>query len=79
MLEENELKAWSLIDKTGLRGKKIGKAMVSTKHPNFLINLGGATAHDMEALGEYIRESVYQKYEVMLDWEVIRVGRIKLD
>jgi len=80
MLEaKTELKAWSLIDKTGLRGKKIGKAMVSTKHPNFLINLGGATACDMEALGEYIRESVYQKYKVMLDWEVIRVGRNKLD
>ena len=74
-----ELKAWRLIDETGLRGKKIGRAMVSTKHPNFLINLGGATAHDIEALGEYVRESVYQKYGVMLDWEVIRVGRNKLD
>ena len=80
MLEEKtELKAWRLIDKAGLRGKKIGRAMVSNKHPNFLINLGGATARDMEALGEYIRESVYRKYEVMLDWEVIRVGRNKLD
>ncbi|MDC3107743.1 UDP-N-acetylmuramate dehydrogenase [Paracoccaceae bacterium] len=80
MLEATtELKAWSLIDKTGLRGKKIGRAMVSTKHPNFLINLGGATAHDIEALGEYVRESVYKKYEVMLEWEVIRVGRNKLD
>ena len=80
MLEATtELKAWSLIDKTGLRGKKIGRAMVSTKHPNFLINLGGATARDIEALGEYVRESVYQKYEIMLDWEVIRVGRNKLD
>ena len=74
-----ELKAWRLIDETGLRGKKIGRAMVSTKHPNFLINLGGATAHDIESLGEYVRESVYQKYGVMLDWEVIRVGRNKLD
>ena len=80
MLEATtELKAWRLIDKTGLRGKKIGRAMVSTKHPNFLINLGGATARDIEDLGEYIRKSVYQKYEVMLDWEVIRVGRNKLD
>ena len=80
MLEATtELKAWSLIDQTGLRGKQIGRAMVSTKHPNFLINLGGATARDIEALGEYVRESVYQKYEVMLDWEVKRVGRNKLD
>jgi len=80
LLEEaTELKAWRLIDKAGLRGKKIGKAMVSNKHPNFLINLGGATAHDIEALGEHIRESVYKKYNVTLDWEVIRIGRNKLD
>ena len=49
--------------------------MVSKKHPNFLINLGGATAEDMEALGEYVRKSVYEKFKVSLDWEVIRVGR----
>ena len=49
--------------------------MVSKKHPNFLINLGGATAQEMEFLGEYVRKSVYKKYKVSLDWEVIRVGR----
>ena len=70
-----ELKAWNLIDRAGLRGKKLGRAMVSKKHPNFLINLGGATAEDMEALGEYVRKSVYEKFKVSLDWEVIRVGR----
>ena len=80
MLEEQiELKAWRLIDKAGLRGKKIGRAMVSNKHPNFLINLGGATAQEIETLGESVRESVYQQYKVKLDWEVIRVGRDKLD
>ena len=76
ILEDSiELKAWSLIDRAGLRGKKIGRAMVSEKHPNFLINLGGATAKEMESLGEYVRKSVYEKYKVSLDWEVIRVGR----
>jgi len=76
MLEESiELKAWSLIDRAGLRGKQMGKAMVSKKHPNFLINLGGATSEEMEALGEYVRKSVYEKFKVSLDWEVIRVGR----
>ena len=80
MLEEQiELKAWRLIDKAGLRGKKIGRAMVSNKHPNFLINLGGATAQEIETLGESVRETVYQQYKVKLDWEVIRVGRDKLD
>ena len=73
--ESIELKAWSIIDKAGLRGKKLGRAMVSNKHPNFLINLGGATAQEMESLGEYVRKSVYEKYKISLDWEVIRVGR----
>ena len=76
LLEESiELKAWSIIDGAGLRGKKLGKAMVSNKHPNFLINLGGATAQEIESLGEYVREAVYEKYKIPLDWEVIRVGR----
>ena len=76
MLEDSiDFKAWSLIDRAGLRGKKMGKAMVSKKHPNFLINLGGATSEEMESLGEYVRKSVYEKFKVSLDWEVIRVGR----
>ncbi len=70
-----ELKAWSLIDRAGLRGKQVGRAMVSKKHPNFLINLGGATSDEIESLGEYVRKSVYEKFKVSLDWEVIRVGR----
>jgi len=49
--------------------------MVSDKHPNFLINLGGASAEEIESLGEHVRKSVYQKYKISLDWEVIRVGR----
>ena len=76
MLEDSiDFKAWSLIDRAGLRGKKMGKAMVSKKHPNFLINLGGATSEEMESLGEHVRKSVYEKFKVSLDWEVIRVGR----
>ena len=78
ILEDSiDSKAWRFIDRAGLRGKKMGRAMVSEKHPNFLINLGGATAEEMEKLGEYVRKSVYEKYKVSLDWEVIRVGRKK--
>ena len=68
MLEATtELKAWSLIDKTGLRSKKYWKEkMVSTKHPNFLINLGGATAHDIEALGEYVRRQFIKNMRLCL-------------
>src|SRR6202041_1549533 len=49
------LKAWQLIDKAGCRGLRVGGAQVSTMHCNFLINLGTATAADLEALGERVR------------------------
>ena len=80
MLEaKTELKAWSLIDKTGLRGKKIGKAMVSTKHPNFLINLEVQLLVTWRLLENISGRQFIKNMEVMLDWEVIRVGRNKLD
>ena len=76
LMKENKikLKAWKLIDEAGLRGKKIGKAQVSEKHPNFLINTGGATASDIEALGEHVRKIVFEKHKINLDWELIRLG-----
>ena len=49
--------------------------MVSEKHSNFLVNLGGASANDIECLGEYVRKSVFKKFKIRLDWEVKRVGR----
>ena len=69
-----KLKAWKLIDEAGLRGKKVGNAQVSEKHPNFLINLGGATAADIETLGEHVRKIVFEKHNITLDWELIRLG-----
>ena len=53
---------------------KIGNAQVSEKHPNFLINLGDATASDIEALGEHVRKIVFEKHNILLDWELIRIG-----
>ena len=49
-----DMKAWELIDKAGCRGLRLGGAQVSTMHCNFLINLGNATAADLEALGEEV-------------------------
>lgn len=69
------LKAWELIDQAGLRGKRIGKAQMSEKHANFMINTGGATASDLENLGELVREEVYKKTGIMLEWEVKRIGK----
>ena len=51
-------KAWELIDGAGCRGLRIGDAQVSEKHCNFLINLGAATAADIETLGEEVRRRV---------------------
>jgi len=67
-------KAWELIAAAGCRGLKIGGAMVSEKHCNFLINTGTATATDIEALGEEIRRRVFAKSGVRLEWEIRRVG-----
>ena len=68
------LKAWELIDRSGCRGLRIGDAQVSEKHCNFLINLGAATAADIESLGEEVRSRVYKRSGVLLQWEIRRVG-----
>lgn len=67
-------KAWQLIDRAGLRGFAIGPAKVSELHCNFLINEGGATAAQLEELGETVRRRVQQTSGVELEWEIKRVG-----
>ena len=69
-------KSWQLIDKAGLRGFAVGPAKVSELHCNFLINEGGATAAQIEELGEIIRARVKANSGVDLDWEIKRVGRM---
>ncbi|TPG13237.1 UDP-N-acetylmuramate dehydrogenase [Sphingomonas oligophenolica] len=67
-------KAWALIDAAGCRGLRRGDAQVSDKHCNFLLNLGSATAAEIEALGEEVRDRVNAQSGVMLEWEIQRVG-----
>jgi UDP-N-acetylmuramate dehydrogenase len=67
-------KAWQLIDAAGCRGLTVGGAQVSTMHCNFLINLGSATAADIESLGETVRTRVKANSGVELDWEIKRIG-----
>lgn len=67
--------SWRLIDAAGLRGFRIGGAHMSTMHPNFLINDDGATAYDVEILGETVRRRVFEHSGVKLEWEVKRMGR----
>lgn len=68
-------KAWELIDRSGCRGLTVGGAQVSEKHCNFIINTGGATAADIEMLGEEIIRRVYESTGIYLEWEIKRVGR----
>jgi len=67
-------KAWQLIDAAGCRGLKVGNAQVSEMHCNFLINLGDATAADIETLGETVRRRVKDTSGVDLEWEIERIG-----
>lgn len=66
--------AWKLVDEAGCRGLTIGGAQVSELHSNFLINLGGASAADIETLGETVRERVKTHSGVELEWEIKRIG-----
>jgi len=68
------VKAWQLIDNAGCRGLVVGDAQVSQMHCNFLINRGGASAADIEALGEEVRRRVFESSGIALEWEIKRIG-----
>ena len=70
----HDLKAWKLIDDAGMRGATRGGAQMSEKHSNFLINAGGASAQDLESLGEEVRKRVYEDSGITLEWEIMRIG-----
>jgi UDP-N-acetylmuramate dehydrogenase len=72
--DTHELKAWSLIDAAGMRGATLGGAQMSPMHANFLVNTGGASAADLEGLGEEVRKRVFQNSGISLEWEIMRVG-----
>ncbi|WP_315771399.1 MULTISPECIES: UDP-N-acetylmuramate dehydrogenase [unclassified Bradyrhizobium] len=66
--------AWKLVDSAGCRGLKVGGALVSEMHCNFLINTGDATAEDIETLGETVRARVKASSGIELQWEIKRIG-----
>ncbi len=72
--DTHDLKAWKVIDEAGMRGARRGGAQMTEKHANFLINTGGATAADLEGLGEEVRKKVYDSSGITLEWEIMRVG-----
>ncbi|MCX8515569.1 MAG: UDP-N-acetylenolpyruvoylglucosamine reductase, partial [Alphaproteobacteria bacterium] len=66
--------AWQLIDAVGLRGHRIGGAHFSDKHCNFMMNDAGASAADLEHLGELARQKVQEKFGIDMEWEIKKVG-----
>jgi UDP-N-acetylmuramate dehydrogenase len=77
--DSHELKAWKVIDDAGMRGATLGGAQMSPMHSNFLINTGGASAKDLEDLGEKVRKRVLQQRGILLEWEIMRVGERPAD
>ncbi len=73
--DTHALKAWKLIEDAGMRGATCGGAQMSPQHANFLVNAGGATAADLEDLGERVRTRVREESGITLEWEILRVGR----
>jgi UDP-N-acetylmuramate dehydrogenase len=72
--DSHDLKAWKVIQDAGMKGATLGGAQMSPMHANFLINTGGATAADLEELGEEVRKRVFEHSGIPLEWEIKRVG-----
>lgn len=72
--DSHELKAWKVIEDAGMRGAARGGAQMNVMHSNFLTNVEGATADDLEGLGEEVRKKVYEHSGIKLQWEIMRVG-----
>ena len=68
-------KSGALIDQCGLKGYQIGQACISTKHANFIVNRGGATARDIHHLIQHAQKTVKSKYGILLEPEVKYMGR----
>ncbi|PKL72287.1 UDP-N-acetylenolpyruvoylglucosamine reductase [Candidatus Kuenenbacteria bacterium HGW-Kuenenbacteria-1] len=74
VVKNNFISAGYLIDQCGLKGKKIGKAIVSEKHANFIINTGQAKAEDVVMLISLIKQKVRDKFNVQLQEEIQYIG-----
>jgi UDP-N-acetylmuramate dehydrogenase len=72
--ENSEKGAGRLIEAAGLKGIRVGGAQVSLKHANFILNLGTATASDVETLIKKIQKEIFEKFSIQLETEVIILG-----
>ena len=63
-----------MILESGLQGYTVGGAQISTKHPNFIVNLGSATYNDIRSLIEHVKKEVEQKTGILLEEEIVVVN-----
>lgn len=66
---EGRVPAGWLIEKAGLKGEKVGGAQASMQHPNYIVNTGGATSHDVCNLAQMIKLEIYNQFGVELQEE----------
>lgn len=71
---DGTISAWRLIDWLGLKGKQIGQIQVSTKHGNFMVNLGGGTADQVVQLISFVKQQVRDTLGIQLHEEVQYLG-----
>lgn len=69
-LSLGKISAGWLIEQAGLKGEQVGQALVSQQHGNFIVNVGGATAADVQTLIDRIKETVYTKFGITLEEEI---------
>jgi UDP-N-acetylmuramate dehydrogenase len=69
-----EMRAWQVVERVGGRGLQIGGAKMSEMHCNFMVNAGGASAADLETLGDTLRDKAKAELGVELRWEIQRIG-----
>lgn len=62
--------AGQLVERAGLKGYQIGGAQISTMHGNFIVNVNHATAKDVLDLIEYVKKTIYEKYQIQMETEV---------
>ncbi len=74
----NKYKAGWLVEQTALKGYQIGKAQVSHRHANFIVNTGGATATDIYGLIRHVQGEVYDRWHIRLEPEVKMLGEFPL-
>jgi len=73
-MDQHAIPASFLIDRAGLKGRRAGKAVISSKHANYFLNEGGATAEEIITLITVAKDAVMRKYGIALEEEIQHVG-----